>query len=212
MMIKRLIFAAAFIVAVSFSSYAQGRKIVATKTVTTTTTTTYDADTLALNKLNQVPVESDMRTFEPVRSNHSISVSNLGLEYAYEQRLGGNFSLVARTGGAVTANAFYQDLASFNLNLLFAYSISVEPRIYTSLGRRASLGKSTHNNSSDFASAKFAFYYAGSEVGLSFTPMYGIRRAWGRHWFHEFSVGPTLSYIDGFSFTPHIQYRLAFVF
>ena len=55
--------------------------------------------------------------------------------------------------------------------------------------------------------------YPTGEVCL--VPMYGIRRAWGEHWFGEFTVGGGVSYAtcyNGLNFKPHLQYRVGFAF
>ena len=48
---------------------------------------------------------------------------------------------------------------------------------------------------------------------ISFTPAYGIRRSFGRLWFHEITFGPKFG-IDGVGWflAPHIQYRLGLAF
>lgn len=46
----------------------------------------------------------------------------------------------------------------------------------------ARLGKNTFKNSADFVAIKIQGALSGP-FDFSLTPMYGIRRGWGKHWF-----------------------------
>lgn len=164
-------------------------------------------------------IGSDVRTI----SNHSISTSTLlSLEYAYEQPLGKTSTLVFRTGlpnrflyvSDITDRTFY-----LNGRSSWAYGVTVEPRIYTNLSRRGSMGKKTFKNSGDFVAFRLQGTlgtpnYPTAEVCL--VPMYGIRRVWGENWFGEFTVGGGISChnLGGWTlnFKPHLQYRVGYVF
>lgn len=156
-------------------------------------------------------------------ANHSISTSTLlGFEYAYEQPLGNISTLVVRAG--LPDRFLYTTYTTDNVWHLegeasFAYGVTLEPRIYTSLNRRASKGKKTLKNSSDFVSFRLQGSlgtpnYPTAEIYL--VPMYGIRRVWGEHWFGEFTVGGGMSYHNRYGwdlyFKPHLQYRVGYVF
>lgn len=156
-------------------------------------------------------------------ANHSISTSTLlSLEYAYEQPIGGISTIVMRAG--VPNRFLYTSYASDNSFSLegrssWAYGVTIEPRIYTSLNRRIAKGKKTLKNSSDFVAFRLQGTlgtpnYPTAEICL--VPMYGIRRVWGEHWFGEFTVGGGMSYHNLFGwdlhFKPHMQYRVGFVF
>lgn len=157
-------------------------------------------------------------------SNHSISTSTLlSLEYAYEQSLGNNTTLVMRAGlpNRILFNSIISDGALLHLDgrTSLAYGITIEPRIYTSLKRRSAMGKKTLKNSSDFVTFRLQGTlgtpnYPTAEVCL--VPMYGIRRVWGENWFGEFTVGGGISChsLIGWTlnFKPHLQYRVGFIF
>ena len=169
--------------------------------------------------LNAQNIETDVRTM----SNHSISSSTLlSLEYAYEQPLSKMSTLVLRVG-LPNRVLYMSDITdhTFNLNgrSTWAYGVTVEPRIYTSLNRRASMGKKTVKNASDFVAFRLQGTlgtpnYPTAEVCL--VPMYGIRRVWGENWFGEFTVGGGISChsLVGWTlnFKPHLQYRVGYVF
>lgn len=164
-------------------------------------------------------VESNVKT----TSNHSISTSTLtSLEYSYEQSLGGISTLVVRAGlpNRILWHTYAHGCRlNFQGRTSFAYGATLEPRIYTSLQRRARMGKKTLKNSSDFVALRIQGTlgtpnYPTAEVFA--VPMYGIRRVWGEHWFGEFTVGGGISYHNLYgwdlNFKPHIQYRVGFVF
>lgn len=145
-------------------------------------------------------------------SDHSVSLSVLGIEYGYEQKLGGNWTLIGRAGVVPVGVDLYNTWETFSANFALAYGLTVEPRFYTSMGRRAALGRPVINNSSDFVSIRAQALTDGDNPALTLTPMYGIRRHSGKHWYHEFTFGTRLMMIDEFGMTPHVQYRLGFIF
>ena len=164
-------------------------------------------------------IETDVRTMP----NHSISTSTLlSLEYAYEQPLSRISTLVLRAG-LPNRVLYISDITDHTLNLngrsTWAYGVTIEPRIYTSLNRRASMDKKTLKNSSDFVAFRLQGTlgtpnYPTAEVCL--VPMYGIRRVWGENWFGEFTVGGGISCHNlvgwTLNFKPHLQYRVGYVF
>ena len=154
--------------------------------------------------------EDKSRKQEPV-----ISMQILGLEYGYEQKLGGSFSMVFRAGLVPAGIIVIHDYFSSGFAASMKIGANVEPRFYTNFDRRQRLGKSTYKNSADFVALKIQAALGGvfvssvsddgdisfsSPVEVSLTPMYGIRRVWGKNWFGEFSVGA------------HIQYRIGLAF
>ena len=147
-----------------------------------------------------------------VVSNHSISMTILGLEYGYEQRLGGHWSIIGRAGIVPQQISLYSDPSTTSVSIGMALSATIEPRLYTSIGRRNRMGKSTFNNSSDFVSFRNLIIPHEDGMGIMFIPMYGIRRCGGIHWAHEFTFGPRLYISEDSGLGFHIQYRLAFVF
>ncbi len=144
-------------------------------------------------------------------STHSFSAQILGLDYGYEQRLGSDFSMVFRAGLVPSTISIHHDYTGNQaLELMATFGVDVEPRYYTNFDRRMRLGKTTYKNSADFVAMRFS---AGIPDGLSFsvTPMYGIRRVWGHHWFGEFTSGFKLN-VTYWNLGFHLQYRVGFVF
>lgn len=148
-----------------------------------------------------------------VVSGHAITLSTLGVDYSYEQRLGGVWSIIGRVGLATSDFSITSRADYFDANFQIGYGIAIEPRYYTSMSRRAAAGKSTFNNSSDFIAIRAQAFSCEDGAILSLIPMYGIRRNGGEHWFHEFSFGARLTDTEGgFGITPYVQYRLGFTF
>ena len=87
-------------------------------------------------------------------SNHTISMQILGLEYGYEQKLGGSFSMVFRAGLVPAGIYVLHDYFSSELTAAMKLGVNVEPRFYTNFDRRQRLGKSTYKNSADFVALK----------------------------------------------------------
>ena len=146
-----------------------------------------------------------------VSSNHSLSMTLLGLEYSYEHALAAHWSLIGRAGVASYGSSISMYPNLFQTSWTIAPDIVVEPRYYTSMDRRERLGRDTHNNASDFVSLRIAGYAAGVEsFSVSLTPMYGIRRSETKHWFHEFTIGP--QWTIGQGIVPYISYRLGYIF
>lgn len=73
------------------------------------------------------------------------------------------------------------------------------------------LGKSTFKNSADFVAIKIQGSMPDG-LDVSLTPMYGIRRVWGKHWFGEFTAGGRIGMCNGLYIVPYLQYRFGFVF
>lgn len=141
-------------------------------------------------------------------SNHSFSAQVIGLQYSYEQRLGGSFSLIGRLGMVPNGFYLYNDPGEFSFSASCTPAVTLEPRFYTNVKRRINKGKSTYKNAADFVSIKVDYLL---EEDLLITPMYGIRRTFGKHWFGEFSAGAKLSAAYE-SILPYAQYRFGFVF
>lgn len=143
-------------------------------------------------------------------SNHSVSVQIIGAEYAYEQSFGGNFTLIGRAGLMPVGLDYYKDAVNFNASFSSAFGVTLEPRFYTSMQRRAMMRRPSYNNASDFVGLKTSLlFYDDNDVTL--TPVYGIRRSYGRHWFGELTGGAQFSLVRG-GLTPHAQIRFGFVF
>lgn len=147
-----------------------------------------------------------------LRSNHSISTTLLGLEYSFEGRVADRWTLIGRAGLVPTAFAIsstpYASTFTGNMGL----GLTFEARWYSNIAKRAEYGRSTYNNSSDFVSMRLrANTSDGMEI--SFTPAYGIRRTFGRLWFHEITFGPKIGIANDELFVaPHVQYRIGLAF
>ncbi len=175
---------------------------------------TLTQDTLAQAKLPVLP-NTGTEDVDAV-STHSFTIQILGLDYSYEQRLGGDFSMIFRAGILPGEIDIYSspDLGQ-DLYANMVLGIAIEPRYYTNFDRRTRLGKSTFKNSADFVSIRLSGgLYDGymRDFVASITPMYGIRRVWGKHWFGEFTTGINFHYTHELNLGLHLQYRLGFVF
>lgn len=144
-------------------------------------------------------------------SNHSFSLQIVGIEYGYEQKLGGSFSMVFRAGMVPSGLYYLGNYHKTEFTFTSSLGINIEPRFYTNFGRRARLGKSTFKNSADFVAIKIQGALSGP-FDFSITPMYGIRRVWGKHWFGEFTAGGRVGIQNGLYLAPYLQYRFGFVF
>ncbi len=143
-----------------------------------------------------------------IKSNHSISLSTFGAEYGYEQHLKDNWSLIGRLG--VTSNTIELISTAYQLKMAIHLtpSVSLEPRLYTSIKRRQALNRNTDNNSSDFVSIKINCMPFADQYSL--IPLYGMRRSESKHWFHELSFGPC--WIIGKGLTPYCNFRVGYLF
>ncbi len=147
-----------------------------------------------------------------VQNMHSFSLQLGGLDYSYEQRLGGDFSMVFRAGLLPEEIAVYSNTwGAQSISLASSFGVAIEPRYYTNFDRRHRLGKTTYKNSADFVALKIAGAYDG-DPRFGVTPMYGIRRVWGEHWFGEFTTGVNFNFTGVLTAGLHLQYRIGFVF
>lgn len=148
-----------------------------------------------------------------LQSNHSISTTLLGLEYSFEGRIADRWTLIGRAGLVPVGFTLYSYPNSCGFNADLGLGASFEGRYYSSIKRRTEMGRSTYNNSSDFISLRLRANTTGDGPEISLTPAYGFRRAIGKHWVQEFTLGLRLGILgDGAFFAPHAQYRIGFVF
>lgn len=146
-----------------------------------------------------------------LRSNHSVSTTLLGLEYSFEGRVADRWTLIGRAGLVPTAFAVASQPYASTFTGQMGLGLSFEARWYSNIAKRAEYGRSTYNNSSDFISMRLRAN-TGDGLEVSFTPAYGIRRTFGKLWFHEITLGPKIGIADGLFLAPHIQYRLGLAF
>lgn len=124
-------------------------------------------------------------------SNHSVTLNLVGVDYAYEQHLGGPFTIIGRAGlgsGMEWTNSdFY-----YTINPV----LSAEPRWYYNFNRRVGMGRSTEGNAGSFLSLEYRYLFPsvasnGAERAypVYLTPTWGMRRVYGGHWLLEFNTG-----------------------
>ena len=148
-----------------------------------------------------------------LRSNHSVSFPLGGLEYSYEGRVADRWSLIGRIGLVPVGFAAASLPTYTEVQLRSGIGASFEARWYSNIAKRAACGRSTYNNSSDFVSMRLRAN-TGDGLEVSFTPAYGIRRTFGRLWFHEVTFGPKIGITtgSGLFLAPHVQYRIGLAF
>lgn len=172
--------------------------------------------TITLNAQNQnvsiVPEEGDICS---VVSGHSVSASLISLEYAYEYAFSNKATVVFRAGFPyVMTDYYYEYDEDYGTNTQFEFEpslgITIEPRYYTNMERRAINGKFTGNNCANFWSVRGIVYPAGRHTYVTAIPMYGIRRG-SDHWFREWTFG--VGYHGMYrGFLPHVNFRLGYTF
>lgn len=150
-----------------------------------------------------------------VTSNHSLSAEIVGIEYTYEYAVGGNWSVLFRAG-APCAPIVWEETpvgSTEEWHMSIAWGplpgITIEPRVYTNIQRRANKGKEVDNNSANFFSIKIQ-----SNYGIwfpEFIPAYGIRRSEDGHWFEEYTFG-AVYYTAHNRFLPHLEFRIGYSF
>lgn len=147
-----------------------------------------------------------------VSNGHSVVFDLLGVKYGYEVPIGGDWSLVSRIGLETTTLSYVT--SSFTEESSFTWyitpQVTIEPRYYTNIARRQSLGRPTDGNSADYISCPVSvFVWDGALLAL--TPEYGIRRNInsGGKLYYELSAGFGI-YTDFSSSTvsPRVQFKL----
>lgn len=170
-----------------------------------------------------IPGARDYTEEGMVRSGHSVSAAVLGLEYSYEQHLGGYWSMIFRAGlspqlyaiqtktdtRTISSGSYSSTTSKRNTTLYFLPlpGLTIEPRYYLNIGQRLLRGKKTVNNSADFIAIKCNF-----NIGLhaSIVPVYGFRRG-GNHWFREYTIGCGYHTL-GNTVLPHANFRIGYTF
>lgn len=165
-----------------------------------------------IKPIEQRPQDVITYSYE-LRSNHSVSMPLGGLEYSYEGRVADRWSLIGRIGLVPVGFAAASVPNYTEVQLRSGIGVSFEARWYSNIAKRAACGRSTYNNSSDFVSMRLRAN-TGDGLEVSFTPAYGIRRTFGKLWFHEVTFGPKVGITTeyGLFLAPHIQYRIGLAF
>lgn len=178
-----------------------------------------------------LPFVSSVQKEGKATSGHSVSANILGVEYSYEQALGGEWSLIVRAGlpsvltmARITLNVSGTgDIIGekYDFSIGPRPGITLEPRFYFNKMERALLGKNTANNCANFWSLRTTLYLqdldSPGHQSLSLIPMFGMRRG-HEHWFREYTFGAgfhTVSYGDTggrIPFLPHVNFRIGYTF
>ncbi|SIT05370.1 hypothetical protein SAMN05421766_10830 [Zobellia uliginosa] len=132
------------------------------------------------------------------KSTYGIQTGILGLWFHNESKLSDHIALRSEVGldaGFFGGSVFYDDGTGY----LLIPSISVEPRWYYNLKKRASKAKNTADNAGNFVSLKTSFLpdwfvisnYENINVinQLTIIPTWGIRRNIGNHLNYETGIG-----------------------
>lgn len=148
-----------------------------------------------------------------LRSNNSVSTTIFGLEYSYEGKVADRWTLIGRAGLVPCNFSVSSSPRSTSIYHELGLGLAFEGRYYSNIAKRAECGRSTYNNSSDFVSMRLRANTTARGLEVSFTPSYGLRRTFGKLWFHEATFGPKIG-IDGRGpfVSPHIQYRIGLSF
>ena len=150
------------------------------------------------------------------QNNHTVSTSlGLGLEYGFEWAFAGQATVIGRIGYASKGFTLTSALDNFHWSSTLAPSVTLEPRYYFLMDWRDRHGKYTSGNSAEFFSVPTTLTLAKDAKGigeLAVSPVLGVRRAFATHWFHEFTAGADLLCLPTFLVTPHVGYRIGFLF
>lgn len=148
-------------------------------------------------------------------SNHSVSVNLFGADYAYEQSLGGNWSILGRIGfEPIKVEGYIDEHDVTHSQFSPRPALTIEPRFYFNLGRRARQGRATDLNAADFLSIKASTAKLSSghrdDTAFYVAAQYGIRRVWDRL-FIEPTIG--VAYHAWFDdWLPELQFRIGYAF
>jgi len=144
------------------------------------------------------------KTLPQTELNHSLALSILGVQYAFELPVDRIATLIVRPGmqfGYTHGSGFY---GGSDLFYAILPTIDVEPRIYYNLDNRARRGKRMEGNQGNYFSLLIKnvlpFPVASDVEGdrivgaTLVTPMWGMRRVWGGHWLFELGGGVGLQF------------------
>ena len=150
------------------------------------------------------------------QNNHTVSTTlGAGLEYGFEWAFAGQATVIGRIGYASKDFSLRSALDNFHWSTTLAPAVTLEPRYYFLMNWRDARGKYTAGNSAEFFGVPVmaTLRKDGKGLGeLAVSPVLGVRRAFARHWFHEFTAGADLLCYPAFSATPHVGYRIGFLF
>lgn len=150
------------------------------------------------------------------QSNHTVSTTlGAGLEYGFEWAFAGQATVIGRIGYASKEFMLKNALDNFYWSTTMAPAVTLEPRYYFLMNWRDRHGKYTAGNSGEFFGVPVMATLRKDGIGLgelAVSPVVGVRRAFERHWFHEFTVGADLQCLPFFIASPHVGYRIGYLF
>ena len=150
------------------------------------------------------------------QNNHTVSTTlGLGLEYGYEWAFAGQATVIGRIGLVSKDFTLRSALDNFQWSATMSPGVTVEPRYYLLMNWRDKQGKYTSGNSAEFVGIPTTVTLAkdGKGIGeVAVSPVVGVRRAFAKHWFHEFTAGADLLCVPEFYVTPRVGYRIGFLF
>ena len=150
------------------------------------------------------------------QNNQTVSTTlGLGLEYGFEWAFAGQATVIGRIGYASKDFTLSSALDKVHWSTTMSPMVTLEPRYYFLMGWRDRQGKYTSGHSAEFFSVPTRLTLAKDAKGigeLAVSPVLGVRRAFARHWFHEFTAGADLLCLPSFIVTPHVGYRIGFLF
>jgi hypothetical protein len=149
---------------------------------------------------------------QQVESLHSVKLGLGNLNYSYEHVLQKQFSINLEAGinwGFHSSNQ--------NFELFARPFLKVEPRLYYNVKKRYDRGKFLNNSASFFSlNAGYNFGTFNSDISSSYfilAPMWGFRRAMGKHFIFEAQIGGGLWFNRTSSqFNPALNVTFGYVF
>lgn len=153
-----------------------------------------------------------------VRPRSSVTMSTTlgaGLTMGAEWAFAGQASVVARAGMISRYWSLTNSFGSFQWSASMVPGVTVEPRYYLLMNWRKQHGKYTYGNSAEFIGVPVTVTLdkTGKYMGeFAVTPVLGIRRAFAKHWFHEFTAGAELLFYPARVVSPHVGYRFGILF
>ena len=150
------------------------------------------------------------------QNNHTISTTlGAGLEYGFEWAFVGQATVIGRIGYVSKDFMLRSSLDNFQWSTTMAPAVTLEPRYYFLMNWRDAHGKYINGNSAEFFGIPVmaSLRKDGKGLGeLAVSPVLGVRRAFARHWFHEFTAGADLLCYPTFIASPHVGYRIGYLF
>ena len=150
------------------------------------------------------------------QNNHTISTTlGAGLEYGFEWAFVGQATVIGRIGYVSKDFMLRSSLDNFQWSTTMAPAVTLEPRYYFLMNWRDAHGKYTNGNSAEFFGVPVmaSLRKDGKGLGeLAVSPVLGVRRAFARHWFPEFTAGADLLCYPTFIASPHVGYRIGYLF